>query len=187
MSPLLAVVTTQTLSGALGLVYLAAGVATAALLEQRQRPRGAVIGALVAWPLMLPLLSGEPTPVGRGPMSERIDATLRALAQTLADPAARELGAEADLSGLRTALHAADARLALVDRVLADAPEGPATGEVRAARAQGERAILGVLEEVQQLRLQVGIAAIAGGSELLAERLSELSARARALAEVRAG
>jgi hypothetical protein len=187
MSPVFAAVTTQTLSGLLVLLYLAAGVATAMRLEQRHRPRGAVVGALLAWPLMLPLL-GDTAPIAaRGPMADRIDASLRSLAHTLADPAAQDVGAVADLSGLRTALHAADARLALVDRVLADAPEGPATGEVRAARARGERAIVGVLDEVQQLRLQVGMAAIAGGSDLLAERLAELSARAGALAEVRSG
>jgi len=118
-------------------------------------------------------------------MAEGIDGALRALAQTLSDPVAREVGAVADLSGLREALHAADARLALVDRVLADAPEGPATGEVRAARARGEQAIRDVLDEVQQLRLQVGMAAVDGGAEALAERLADLSARARTLAEVR--
>jgi len=187
MTPVFAMATTQTLTGLLVLLYLAAGVLTAMRLEQRHRPRGAVVGALVAWPLMLPLLADGVPVTARGPMSDRIDAALRSLGQTLADPAARDVGADADLSGLRLALHAADARLALVDRVLADAPEGPATGEVRAARARGEKAIVGVLDEVQQLRLQVGMAAIAGGSELLSRRLAELSARAGALAEVRAG
>ena len=186
MIPVVAYATTQTLSGTLALAYLAAGVWTALRLEHGQHPRGAVLGALVAWPLLLPLLDVAPVH-STGPMAERIDGALRALTQTLADPVAREVGAVADLSGLREALHAADARLALVDRVLADAPEGPATGEVRAARARGEQAIRDVLDEVQQLRLQVGMAAVDGGAEALAERLADLSARARTLAEVRGG
>lgn len=184
MIPVFAFATTQTLTGTLALAYLAAGVWTASRLENAHHPRGAVLGALVAWPLLLPLLDHTPGR-RRGPMADGIDGALRALAQTLSDPVARDVGAVADLSGLREALHAADARLALVDRVLADAPDGPATGEVRAARARGEQAIRDVLDEVQQLRLQVGMAAVDGGAEALAERLADLSARARTLAEVR--
>ena len=177
-----------TLTGALSAAYLVAGIVVATWLERAGQPRGAVLGALVAWPLLVPLLGGEPAPRGAGPLRPRIEAALRALEDTLGDPAARDVPWTADLTGLRDALIAADARLALVDRLLADA-EGDASSaaaELRDARAERVAAIEAVLVEVQQLRLQVGVAALAGDGGALAERLRELSGRARALGELTA-
>jgi hypothetical protein len=168
--------------------YAVAGAVVAGLLERRGMPRGTVLGALAAWPLMLPLLQDAPVSVVRaGPLALEIEACVAALMRTLADPAAVDVPVDADLLGLRSALLAADARLGLVDRVLADAPHGPAEAEVRAARASGERSIREVLEELHQLRMQVGLAALAGGSAGLRHRLVEISNRGRALSEVAMG
>lgn len=180
----------QALTGGLGAAYLAGGLVVAGLLERRGHPRGAVLGAVVAWPLLLPLVGEAPrSPTPRGPLRPRIDQALAALVETLGDPAATEVRWTADLDGLRHALYGADARLALVDRLLAgDAPGAEeATATLRAARAESEAAVQAVLAEVQQLRIQVGLAALAGGGEALTEKLRELSARAGALAEVGTG
>ena len=177
---------THLLTGGLAVAYLAGGIVVAALLERSGQPRGAVLGALVAWPLLVPLLSGERLVSGSGPLRSRIESTLRALQETLGDPAARDVPWTADLDGLRSALLAADARLALVDRLLVDADESRAACELREARADRVGASEVVLAEVQQLRLQVGVAALAGDGGALAERLRELSGRAQALGELTA-
>ena len=145
-----------------------------------------MVSWLAAWPLMLPLLQ-EPPPAGQGPLASRIEQVLRNLEQTLGDPLAGDVMWTSDLWELRAALLAADARLALVDRLLADTPKGEvdqAVSDLRGARAEGQRAIEAVLAEVQQLRLQVGMAALAGGREQLQRRLQDLSARATALSEL---
>jgi hypothetical protein len=188
MNPAWAVVTHADLTGgALG-AYVVIGAAVAVWLERRGHPRGAVLGALAVWPLLLPLLQSAPVPeVRRGPLASAIDAALAGLERTLQEPLAGEVRWAADTDELRAALLAADARLALVDRLLADTPSGQADDAVsalRAARADGERAIHEVLAEVQQIRLQVGLHALAGGREPLQQRLRELSARAAALSEL---
>lgn len=185
MIPVIATVGTQTLSAVLVVSYAATGALVAGWLDKQGQSRATSLGALLAWPLLLPLLSGPVRPAGRGPLAEEIDACLAALHRTLADPAAQDLQVDTDLEGLQDALRAADARLALVDRVLSDAPAGLAAGEVRAARAAGEKAVRGVIDEVHQLRLQVGMAAMAGGHELLAQRLADVAARAATLSELR--
>jgi len=183
----IAFVSAQVLTGGLGVVYLAGGVVVAGLLERAGRPRGAVLGAVVAWPLLLPLLQ-EAQVVGPapGPLRGRIDQVLQALTDTLGDPAATEVAWTADLHGLRLALYTADARLALVDRLLEGEAQGAedSVDALRAARADSQHAVETVLSEVHQLRLQVGLAALAGGGQALAERLRELSARASTLGEV---
>ena len=190
MSGLLAVVTAQALTGGLGVAYLAGGVVVAGLLEQAGRPRGTVLGALVAWPLLLPLLGEAPSPTAPalppGPLRGRIDQVLGALQDTLGDPAASEVPWEADLAGLRRALEDADSRLALADRLLADGTDGAeeAAAQLRAARARRADAVRAVLAEVQALRLQVGMAALAGDDDALSSRLQELSTRAATLSEV---
>jgi len=192
MIGLVAVVTAQTMTAGLGATYLAGGVAMAAWLQHRGQPRGTVLGALVAWPLLLPLVDDtppDPAPEARGPLRERIDRALAALASTLGDPAAGGVCWQADLEGLRGALYDADARLALVDRLLADDAHGAeaAAAQLRAARQDRAQAVEAVLAEVHGLRMQVGMAALAGDDDALAARLRELSARAATLAEVGAG
>lgn len=181
------------LGGVLAVSYLAGGIVVAGLLERAGQPRSAVLGAFVAWPMLLPLLKAPPEPAPRpaaaGPYHQRIDAVLASLAETLADPAATEVPLSCDLDVLRRSLFAADARLALVDRLLAD-PTGPEGGldrslaRLREARAKSAAAIEAVLVELLQLRLAVGVVALAGESTELRDRLRELSARASALGEL---
>ncbi len=172
--------------------YLVVGLVMAAWLQRAGHERGPVLGALIAWPMLLPLLQQPaPAPVAAsGPFRDRIDAVLRALLLTLGDPAAAGVPWSADLDGLRGALHAADARLGLVDRLLDDGALGSEAAVVegvarlQAARERSVRELEAVLSEVVQLRLQVGVAALAGGGDSLAGRLRDLSHRAAALHEL---
>lgn len=161
--------------------WLLAGLLVAALLARRSAPAGAVLGALVAWPLLVPLLGER---AARGTHGERIDRALDELLATLADPAAGDVGFSGDLTGLRAALHRLDARLALVDKLLAEQPDTPSAAALHDARAAALADIERVLAEVAELRVQVGLVALAGDGAALRSRLRELSARAAALGEV---
>jgi len=168
--------------------YLLAGVAIAAWLERRGMPTGAVLGSVVAWPLLLPLLGGERQRLpsaARGARADRIDQALDTLLDTLADPAAASVGWDDDLTELRASLHHLDARLALVDRLLEEEPGAPSAPALRRASEEARRDIDAVLAEVSELRLQVGLMALAGDGARVRERLQELSGRARALDEIR--
>jgi len=163
-----------------GVSYLAAGGVVAAKLGDRLGWAGR-IGALAAWPVFLPLLSG---PTGRpGPHGPRIIEVFSALERTLADPAADGVPWTADLSGLRQALTRSDERIALVDRLICDAGSAP-TGPLKSAREQAATELQAVLDEVVQLRMQIGLAALHGNAESVKQRLSELLDRARAIDEV---
>ena len=160
--------------------YAAAGCGTAVLLAHRGVPSATACTALLAWPLLLPLLRTPPS----GPFAERIDAAFDALARTLRDPAAGEVAFAADLDGLKEALHRGDARLALVERLLAEHRDARVSvAELQAARDRTAAEMEDVLDEVARLRLQVGLSALAGGVPVR-DRLEELLARARALDEV---
>ena len=184
---------TGTLLAALVAAYLLVGVGIALWLERRGMPPGAVIGSLVAWPLLAPLLGGEPPATAkalgesgpRGPRADRIDQALDALLDTLADPAAASVGWDDDLTDLRASLHRLDARLALVDRLLEEEPHAPSAATLRAAREEAQRDIDAVVSEVSELRLQVGLMALAGDGAQVRARLQELCGRASALDELR--
>lgn len=168
--------------------YVVAGAVVAVWLERRGTPAGAVLGSLVAWPLFLPLLGAEPAPevVGaRGPRGATIDQALDALLQTLADPAAASVGWDDDLTELRASLHRLDSRIALVDRLLAEEPDAASAPTLRQARDEAEGDIDAVLAEVSELRLQVGLMALAGDGAQVRARLQELCSRASALDELR--
>jgi hypothetical protein len=174
------------MSAALLGAYLLVGVGVALVLQRRAEPPGAVLGALLAWPLLVPLLKRPPRPP-RGRDGERIDRALDALLETLADPAAAEIGWTDDLTGLRTALHRVDARLTLVDRLLHEQPDAPSAAALEQARTAARGDIDRVLGEVTELRVQVGLVTLAGDGARLRDRLRDLSARAAALDEVSMG
>lgn len=163
------------------LTYLTVGVGVAWRLAGRHG-WGPAAGALLAWPVFLPLLTDRADHSG-GPHAARIAAAFAALEHTLEDPAAGDVPWDADLSGLRSALCRTDERLGLVERLLADA-EGARTETLIAARDRTRSEIEAVLDEVVQLRLQIGLAALAGNAASVRERLSELLSRAEALDEV---
>jgi hypothetical protein len=165
--------------------YLAAGVATAAVLARRGQPAATIAAAVPCWPLLLPLVGPAERPRSRGPLAERIDEGFRSLAATLADPSAGDAPVE-DLDGLHASLLRADERLALVDRLLADprAAAAPGAETLREARAHVAAEIEAVLAEVVALRIQVGLQALAGDAAPVSERLRALQMRLAALEEV---
>lgn len=167
-----------------GITWILVGVVVAGALWRRGAPPGAVGAALVAWPLLIPLLRPSPPVAPRGAAAERIDRALDALLETLADPAAAEVGFDGDLVALRAALHRVDSRVRLVDRLLEEEPSSASAPALDAARASARADIERVLAEVAEVRLQVGLAALAGDGARLRARLQELSARAAALDEV---
>lgn len=169
------------LPAVLGLTYAAIGAGVAWGVHRREPGLIGAFGALVAWPVYLPLLVAEPSGPRTGPHARRITQVFRSLEATLADPAAGDVPWDADLSGLEGALRRTDERLALVDELLAETP-GASTLELARARTSGE--IEAVLEEVVQLRVQIGLAALAGNSASVRDRLAELLHRAQALDEV---
>jgi hypothetical protein len=175
---------------ALGAAYAAAGALTAGVLARKGEPAGTIATALVAWPLLLPALAApEPRTPARGPLGPRIDAALDALEATLRDPAAGDVGDDDDTRVLRHALHQADERLALVDRLLADdATADPTVADgvasLRAARDHAAAEIEAVLSALTQLRIQVGLLTLAGNAAPVRDKLRELRMRIGALDEV---
>ncbi|MCA9567062.1 MAG: hypothetical protein KC656_04430 [Myxococcales bacterium] len=170
------------LAAVLGVAYLATGGAVAWSLYRKDPSPAVVAGALVAWPVFLPLLGAPPArPRLGGPLQGRIHEVFGALERTLADPVAAGVPWDADVGGLRDALLASDARLGLADRLLAET--GGDAG-LREARERAACAIGGVLDEVVQLRLQIGLAALHGDEGAIRAHLAALLARVRALDEV---
>jgi hypothetical protein len=120
----------------------------------------------------------------------RIEATFSALAEALADPPAGEMASQHELAALRRSLEEADRRLVLVDALLAEAPEDSDPGvllclqKLRRARADAASESEAVLSGVRQLRIPVGLLALAGDALPVRERWVELWARLAALDEL---
>jgi hypothetical protein len=171
-------------------VWLAVGVGVGFRLERGGHSAATAASALVAWPALLPLLSAVPTTsASSGPFASRIAVAFASLRATVNDPAAGPVPWSGELDALQTSLARADERLGLVDRVLSDADPSdervrPAVDRLTHARAHAAAEIEGVLAGVVQLRLQVGLLALAGDDHPVRDRLRELAARARALSEV---
>jgi hypothetical protein len=178
-----------TLTVALLLLWLGAGAGVGVRLARAGFAPATSASALLLWPALLGLV-GAPEPRVAGPFAARIEAAFGALAAALANPAAAPLAWEGEASALREALHAADQRIVLVDGLLSgvDATGDAAVDASRAAlvRARDHAAaeIEAVLAGVVELRLQVGLLALAGDPVPVRDRLRGLRARARALAEV---
>ena len=176
--------------------YLVVGVGFAAVLSRRGQPPATALSALAVWPLLVPLLQEAPAPAapsaGPGPFAGRIDGALAALIG-IAREADAESVVDADLGGLRTALQRADERLARVDRVLAAelAGDGPRSDgarrqleALRQARVHAAAEIEGVLDQITELRLQIGLVALTGGDDAVRDQLRALQSRVAALDEV---
>jgi hypothetical protein len=186
---MLLAISSQVLTVGLATAYVGTGIGVATALTRRGRDTSTAMSALVAWPLLLSLLSASaPTPT-RGPNAQRIAQAFAALEQALADPAAGPVPWSADLSGLREALARADARMGLVDRLLSDSHDtdeevARSMAQLIDARAHAEAEIDAVLSGVAQLRLHIGLAALAGDGASVGDRLRELRARMTALDEL---
>lgn len=165
-------------------VWLLLGGVTAAALARRGHPLATAVCAIAAWPVLVPLLAG--TPAATGPWSARIVATFAALEAAVRDPVAGETLDLLAIGNLREALLRADARLELVDRLLADEMTGEddASQRLKEARARAGAEVEAVLRGVAQLRVQVGILALTSDTGPARERLRDLSQRARALEEI---
>lgn len=176
------------LTVALVLGWLIVGSVVGARLTRLGHDATTSASALVAWPALLSLLSAEARAVA-GPYAARIASTFQALSEALGDPVAAPVPWRADALALREVLEAADHRLVLVDRLLAttddhDPVVARSRGALTAARAHAASEIEAVLGGLVELRLQIGMLALAGDSEPVRDRLAALQARARALAEV---
>ncbi len=168
-------------------LWLAVGLVVATALSRQGHPPPTALAAIIAWPAMVPLLGNAEGPVG-GPFSARIHTAFSALRLALADPSLAAAADEASLSGVESALHRADLRIASVDRLLADEAlaSDPESARLRAARDRAAAEVEAVLRQVLSLRVQLGLVALAGDTSTVRNHLAALAARARALEEVAA-
>jgi hypothetical protein len=174
--------------------YALVGIAGAVVATRRQMGLATAVGALVCWPLLLPLLGAGHRRSSHGPLAPRIAAAVDALRTTLDDPAAASMDGPEDLDGLIAALYRADERLALVDHLLdsvAASDRAPAQGglaqslaDLRRARAAAAAEVEAVLEGLAQLRIQIGLRSLVGDSVPVRERLRDLRARLAAVDEL---
>ena len=178
--------------GLLG-AYASVGVVGAVIATRRSLGLATALGALVCWPLLLPLLGTRHVSTG-GPLAPRIAAAVEALCTTLDDPAATSMEGPEDLDGLIAALYRADERLAMVDRLIASvelpehAPSGLAQSlsELHRARSTTAAELEAVLEGLAQLRIQIGLRSLVGHGVPVRERLRDLRARLAAVDELAA-
>lgn len=198
----------------LSLGYVAVGAAMAWHLARRGHGLGTATSALACWPLLLGLVGrpapsgaeldldapwprAKPGGEAGGPYGARIDSCLGSLREALNDEALRggeDLLGPAQIGKLAEVLHRADLRIARVDRLIAETRrqgewgqdgglEQAVAGLVR-ARDHSRRELEAVLSGLLQLRIQLGLFALAGDAGPVRERLGELEARVAALAEL---
>jgi len=173
------------------LAWLAAGIVVAIALRSRGAGVETVAAAVVGWPLLVHQLfegPGRPTPPAAGPLGPEIERAFAKVREVAPRGDADWLG---DLEVLKASLRAADARLALVDRILAEAAEDRASASVAASIAQltARRArtlaeVEAVLAELVRMRVQIGIVALSGDTLPVRDGLLSLNARVRALDEM---
>jgi len=176
-------------------LYLLAGLCLALLLTRQGHPTGTALSACVAWPLLLGLLQARPAQTG-GPLAVRIAAAFQALEETLPAQAPEAAACVGELTALRASLSAADQRLRVADRILADpclqAGESGAVradlDTLRAARDRAAAEIAEVLGGVHRLRIQVGMLALTEirgeAAGVVEHHLRQLHARVRAIEEL---
>jgi hypothetical protein len=162
------------------LVYVAVGFA---LARRAGAGPGLTGAAVVAWPLLLADLRGG---AGLGPYDRRVAAGLQELRAALAEPAASGLVSPEEVEAVARALALADARVGLADRLLADPHVRESTEGARLQQARDKAAaeVEAVLKSLVQLRVQLGLVALAGETSPVRARLAELAARVKALDEV---
>lgn len=175
--------------------YAALGLLAAGLLAHRGVAPGTAAAAVVGWPFFVHTLvptEAPPRPAPSacaGPLHADIDLTF----DRLEDAARRvEVNVQGlvELTALRRALHVADTRVAVVDRILAE-DDAPGSGQLaeslvrlRARRDRSVREIRDVLDEIARLRVQLGMLALSGDTMSLQDGIRALVARVKALDEV---
>ncbi len=171
-------------------LYLLVGLGVAGRLNQLGYPGLTAASAMVAWPLLWSATSTAPSGLAPGPHHARIQACLEALARTVREePAASTVVGPAELDSLRRSLFRADARIAAVDHLLNEPglSDEPGVQALRQARNRASDQVEAVLAGVLQLRVQVGLLALAGDTAGVRARLGDLSSRVAALEELEAG
>jgi hypothetical protein len=171
---------------AIAIAWIGVGLGVAAVLHKQGHSVPTAISALVAWPALLPVLGSGVESTGAGPYSARIAQAFAALRLGLAEPTVAGLTDMVALAGIESSLHRADARIAAVDRLLADPAVATDSGaeRLRLARAKAAAEVETVLSQLVHVRVQLGLVALAGDTSTVRAHLSELAARARALEEV---
>lgn len=153
------------------------GAGVGAALASRGQPPLTVVSALLIWPLLAPVLLADAAVEGRIQTAfARLEGALRQAGEPVPQ----------DLAPLCASLLASERRLGEVDRLLAEEADAPDVEALRAARDRAAREIDAVLAEVARVRVQLGLAALAGDAGLARDRIAALLARARALEEMRA-
>jgi hypothetical protein len=198
----------STITLALVLGYLGAGLAAGVRLARRGHALGLVASAVIGWPLLAGVLFGPaivPTrkPIA-GPFAARIGLGLTSLRRSLIEAHGEspiELASPAQLNSLELALRQADDRVASVDRLIAELESGPGSqsltpeferaratslASLRLAREHAADELEQVLAMLLQVRVQIGLQALSGPATVapVRERLAELEARVAALAEL---
>jgi hypothetical protein len=182
---------TQQALVALGL-WLVIGAGTAAWMRARGAPTSSCAAAVVAWPLMVHLLRSPAAEASApGPLGAKIQRSFERLDELVAREAFDSAVWTGDLAALRVALESADQRLAVVDRILADAAEDRAhagvdasLAELSARRDRAAAEVDAVLAELARLRLKIGAVALSGDAMPVRDGLRSLTSRVRAADEL---
>ncbi len=175
--------TTVVVLGA-AIVYFVIGLCRALQLARDGHP-GTAAAAVFTWPLLLES-APEKVPHRTGPFAPAIRKGANDLRSALTEPGVDGLFQESDVQRIEHALFTADARVGTVDRLLADPAVRDTTEgqKLRRARDQAAAEVEAVLKGLVQLRVQLGLVALAGETGPVRDRLMELSARLTALEEV---
>ena len=163
--------------------WLVIGAGVGIQLERKGHPSSTAISALVVWPILMSLINTIPT--ATGPFSEAIQRAFQSLNLTIADPLAADVPWSGELASLHQSLIDADARLAMVDRLLSESDDSDASKGLHKAREHAATELQAVLAGLADLRIQIGLYALEGGEQSVQAELGALQARARALSEVR--
>ena len=164
-------------------LYLSIGLFVAHGYYQRGSTLGAV-GALVAWPVLVGSWTADRPGIGSGPFASKINAAFRALEVALNEPVVHGLLPLPELEVLQHSLLRADSRIGMVDRLLEDPAVHDGAAPLREARSRAAREVEQALAEVIQLRIQLGLVALAGDTQPVRGRLQSLGSRVRALEEM---
>jgi hypothetical protein len=161
--------------------YLAVGLLAALVLRRQGHALPTAVCSIGLWPLLLPLLSRPPAR-SSGPYQAQIGQAFDA-----ADGLLVRTGTplRAELAALRCSVESADARLGLVDQILAD---GTRAGPLAQARERAGQELERVISGVGEIRQALGWLALSGmhggGDPSIHHRMADLKSRLQTLQEV---
>ena len=171
------------------LTYLTIGL-LCAMHFHRNGHDAAAAAAVFTWPLLVegrsPPVRQAPHRPRQGPYSRQIKKHMADLQTALTEPGVDGLLSTDDLAAISRALHAADARVGTVDRMLTDPAirQAEQGDRLEAARAVAAAEVEAVLKGLVQLRVQLGLVALMGETAPVQDRIRALSARLSAMDEV---